>query len=73
MPDIASRISTGLVFRIVEPGIYEAKPGDLIRYAVLPRFTELYQPAALSGARERSVSSWRGMPTASVRNKLFLN
>ena len=45
----------------------------MIRYAVVPTFTELYQPAALSGARERSVSSWHGMPTASVRNKLFQN
>ena len=44
-----------------------------VRYAVIPLFTELHQRAALIGARARSVSSWHGMPTASVKNKPFLN
>jgi hypothetical protein len=34
--------------------------------------TELHQRAALTGARNRSVSLWHGMPTASVKDKLFL-
>ena len=43
-------------------------------HAVVPKFKELQKPAAPDslGARGRSVSSWHGMPTASVRNKLFL-
>jgi hypothetical protein len=71
--DVASRIFAGLVFRIAEPGLFKDWPGDMTRYAVVPSFTVLYQPAALSGARKRSVSSWHGMPTASVKNKLFLS
>jgi hypothetical protein len=44
-------------------------------HAVVPKFTELHQPAASArfGVRGRSVSSWHGMPTASVKNKHFLN
>jgi hypothetical protein len=45
---------------------------SLRHYAVVPKFTELYQRAALTGARNRSVSSWHGMPTASVKDKHFL-
>ena len=42
-------------------------------HAVVPKFTELHQPAApeVCGARGRSVSSWHGMPTASGKNKHF--
>jgi hypothetical protein len=42
-------------------------------HAVVLKFTELYQPATpgIYGARGRSVSSWHGMPTASVKNKHF--
>jgi hypothetical protein len=56
-----------------------AQPGPhimvrhLANYAVCPKLTKLYQRAALTGARNRSVSSWHGMPTASVKNKHFQN
>jgi hypothetical protein len=44
-------------------------------HAVVPSFTELHKEAALAGrsARDWSVLSWHGMPTALEKNKLFLN
>jgi hypothetical protein len=44
-------------------------------HAAIPTFTELHQPAASAfiDVRGRSVSSWHGMPTASAKNKHFLN
>ena len=68
MADIASRISVGLVFGIVQRGL-PTKLRSHALYAVVPKFTEFHQRAALTCARTRSVSSWRGMPTASVKNK----
>src|SRR5580658_4692710 len=46
-----------------------------LMHPVVPKFTELYQQAALAGrsACEWSVSLWHGMPTALERNKRFLN
>jgi hypothetical protein len=38
---------------------------------LFPVSTALYQRAALTGARKRSVWSWHGMPTASVKDKHF--
>ena len=71
MADVASRLVRGLVFGIVHTGLLTIAR-SYVQYAVVPRFTELHQPSALIRVRNRSVSSWHGMHTASVKDKHFL-
>lgn|GEM_PF-5541666 len=74
MPGVASRIFAGIVFLTVEPGSIDFL--GTRSYDPLCSFlnlTELHQPAARYGARERSFLSWHGMPTALVKSKPFLN
>jgi len=70
--DVASRIFRGLASELVGPGLLSSARLHG-QYALFFRFTNMHQRVALSSARGRSVSSWHGMPTASVKNKHFLN
>jgi hypothetical protein len=63
----------GASIRHSSPGTPGKSTRSLAFYAGVSSPTELHQPAALIGARARSVSSWHGMPTASVKNLLSLN
>ena len=74
MPGVASRIFVGLVFLTVEPDPIDAFwAGDMIHYAVFLTSQSLTNRRSASSARDRSFLSWHGMPTASVKNKHFLN
>jgi hypothetical protein len=70
--DVASRIFRGLACELVGSGLL-----SLARlhgqYALFFSFRNMHQRVALSGARGRSVSSWHGMPTVSVKSKHFQN